>query len=137
MNRVRRTSCGEYAGMTFTVGGSALGLRGSSGTPTARWFQPASPNPLSERPEQIRAQTCHAEDPGAGVRADHGADLRDQLGFAPVDRAPALGEALGLRQRVDVRDREAVTAVLAALLEGGDEPLERARRGPHALDGLH
>src|SRR5687768_1615600 len=101
--------------MTSTFGRSSRRFGGSSGTPTARGFQPDWRNP-SERAEQLGAQPRDAEDPGAGVGADDRADLRDQLGVAAVDLAAALGHALGLGERLHVLDGETVAAVLAALL---------------------
>src|SRR5829696_1878973 len=110
--------------MTWIVGGSPRFGRGSSGMPTARWFQPPRSNP-SERPEEVGAKAGHTKDARAGVGADHRPDLRDQLGVAPIDLAALLGEPLGLGQRLHVLDRETVAPVLAAQLQVRDQPVER------------
>src|SRR3954454_1688139 len=125
----------DQAGWTWIFGGSRR-LGGSSGTPTAGGFPVSAGNP-SDGPEQLRAQPRHAEDARAGVRADDRADLRHHRGVAPVDRPAALGEPLGLAGRLHVLHGERVAAVLAPLLEVGDEALERPAGGAHALDRLH
>ena len=134
MNSVRTMIRGEQAGTTLHDRRLRGASGGSSGTPTAR--RRSSPRRGKSfttwrgrlhRAEQVRAQAGDAEDARADVGADHRADLRDQLRVAPVDLAAALGQALGLGARLDVLDGEPVAAVLAALLEVRDEPLERAR----------
>src|SRR3954470_23001250 len=138
MNSVRTMIRAENAGTTCTVGGSARGLEGgSSGTPTGRELQVTSLESFSHRAQELRAQAGDAEHAGADVGADDRPDLREQLRVAPVDVAAALGQALGLVGRLDVLDREPVAAVLAPPLEVGDQALERAAGGAHALDGLH
>src|SRR4051794_30131011 len=125
MSSVRTMMRGENAGMTCTVGGSPRLEGGSSGTPTERAFQARARDSSLHGAQQLRPQPGHAQHAGAGVGADDGPDLRQQLRVAPVDLAPALGQALGLGGRLDVLDRELVAAVLAPLLEMVDEPLER------------
>src|SRR3954464_6611463 len=108
--------CGEYAGTTCTVGGSGrLGEGGSSGMPTALSSSSRGGGILLERAEQLGVQAGDAEDARARVGADHRPDLRDQLRVAAEDRAPALRQALGLRERLHVLDGEGVAAVLAPL----------------------
>ena len=72
-----------------------------AGRPPRGHSSPRARNPSTmarraQSAEQVRAQPGDAQDARAGVRADHGADLRDQLRVAPVDLAAALGQALGL-----------------------------------------
>ena len=124
--------------MTRTSGEScALAWEDRSGRPPPAWFQPAARIPPYMGPRSSVRRPATPRMPGPVWVPITGPISRDQLGVAPVDLAAALGEALGLGLRLDVLDRERVTAVLPARLEVGDEPLERAARGPHPLDRLH
>src|SRR3954464_6208768 len=147
-NSIRTSERAVNSGRTRTSGVSFGCRGGSSGTPTGGVFQAAltiSSFGVGSRPragalhraEKLRAQARDAEDAGTDVGADDRADLREQLRVAPVDVAPALGQALGLARRLDVLDGERVAAVLPARLEVRDQPLERAPGGAHPLDGLH
>src|SRR3954452_22405392 len=111
--------------MTWMTGGSRR-FGGSSGPPTARWFQPVPRNPArgarpadalyvlrsggwapvrcSHGAEQVRAQAGDAEGARAGVGGGHRADLADELRLPAVDLAPALDQAPGLGRRLDVLD---------------------------------
>ena len=139
MNSVRTTTARESR--TGPRGRPAAPRGGSgdrAGRPPPAWFQPAARIPSTMRAEQLGvAGPVTPRMPGPVWVPIDRADLRDQLRVAAVDLAAALGHALGLGARLDVLDGERVAAVLAALLEVGDEPLERAARGAHALDGLH
>src|SRR4029077_1471752 len=85
--------------------------------------------------EQRLRDSGDAEQAGADVGADDGADLRHQLRFGAEDLAPALDELLCLLGRLDVLDGPRSGAVGLALVHVADHPLERAARGSHALDG--
>src|SRR4051794_13309713 len=137
MNSMRTRTRAVSSGMTRTSGESLGCFGGSSGTPTAAWVPARVDDSSSERAEKLGAQAGHAEHARADVRPDHGADLRDEGRVAPVDLAAALDEVLGLGRGLDVLDGERVAAVGIARLEVRDQPLERAARRAHPLDGLH
>src|SRR5690242_11161825 len=99
MSSVRTMMRGENAGMTCTVGGSLRLDGGSSGTPTERAFQARARDSSLHGAEELRAQPGHPQHARTGVGADDRPDLRQQLGIAPVDLAPALGQALGFGGR--------------------------------------
>ena len=87
-------------------------------------------------PSSASRQRRHADQPGAGVGADHGPDLRDELGRRGR-RSPRRARASfsAWSARLDVLDEEAVVAVLAQRAQVVDQALERAAPGAHALDG--
>src|SRR3954468_18983992 len=87
MNNRRTITRAVSVGMTLTVGGTSR-LGGSSGTPTEAGIQARlMESCLLHGAEELRAQPRDAEHAGAGVGADHGADLRQQLGVAAVELA--------------------------------------------------
>src|SRR3954451_17231134 len=85
--------------------------------------------------EERARHAARAEQSGADMRADDGADLGDPDRLAAEDLAPAFDEPLGLLSGLDVLDDPAVRAVGLAGLHVVDEALEGAARGAHALDG--
>src|SRR4051794_6235156 len=85
--------------------------------------------------EERARHAARAEQSGADVRADDGADLGDPDRLAAEDLAPAFDEPLGLLSGLDVLDDPAVRAVGLAGLHVVDEALEGAARGAHPLDG--
>src|SRR5918995_593461 len=87
--------------------------------------------PGLQRADELAAQRGDADQPRAGVGADDGTHLRDDVRRPAVDRLPPPGELLRLLGRLDVLDVEAVRTVVAQRLEVVDHPLERAAPGPH------
>ena len=97
----------------------------------------APPAPLSAGAAQLQQPRRHAADaeqPRAGVGADHRPDLRDPLRLAAEQLAAALDQLGGALGRLDVLDDPAVGALVAARAHVVDHPLERAPGGADALD---
>src|SRR5215217_474118 len=100
---ITRTLRSTARAVVVTGGGGGDWEAGvSSGAATAPLFQPRERIPALDGTDEGASQTGDAGESRARVRADHGADLRDELRRAAEERRPALGEALRRLRRADV-----------------------------------
>ena len=89
------------------------------------------------RPGPDRApQRRDAEQAGADVRADHGADLGHELRRAAVDLAPALGQPAATSGAWMCWTKNTSAPSSRSAVEVLDHPLERAAGRAHPLDRL-
>src|SRR5918995_4229550 len=82
-------------------------------------------------------KAAHAEQAGARVRGQHGADLADDRRRPAVHLAAALDQLLERIRRVDVLRAPGIGARVLALTRVVDHALHRAAARPDALDRRH